>query len=474
MSVDSTHYDVVVIGAGLSGLSAATRLGMFGKKVLLLEKHYVVGGLNSFYAKGGKKFDVGLHALTNYPSEYSGKKSPLLKLCRQLRIPFDSLDLHEQSHSRISFPAKDLVFTNHFPDFLEQIDQYFPKSIDAFTKLLEKMEEFPAYSVDAPELSTREVLSNSDIEPQLGEMLLCPTCYYGSARPDDIDFPTFVMLFDAIFKQGLARPERGIRAILDPLCSKLKELGIERRMNAPVKRLHALNEKIEEIELESGESITAEKVISTCGGIETELLLSDFSSDKSTTKLGEFSIIESISVIQGTPKECGWEETVIFFNDSEKFDYNSPEELVDMRSGVICLPENYQSVSEISDFKLRITHPANFSKWDSLSKDEYQEQKSAFVSILLENGLQYLNNVKVNKESLSERILMTDTFTPKTIKRFTSHENGTLYGSPTKKRDGSTRFKNLFLAGTDQGYIGIVGAMLGGIAIANNRILRSG
>ena len=31
-----------------------------------------------------------------------------------------------------------------------------------------------------------------------------------------------------------------------------------------------------------------------------------------------------------------------------------------------------------------------------------------------------------------------------------------------------------FLAGTDQGYIGIVGAMLGGIAIANNRILRSG
>ena len=290
--MDSKHYDVVVIGAGLSGLSAATRLGMFGKKVLLLEKHYVVGGLNSFYAKGGKKFDVGLHALTNYPSEYSGKKSPLLKLCRQLRIPFDSLNLYEQSHSRISFPGKNLVFTNHFPDFLEQIHQHFPKSIDPFTKLLKKMEEFPAYSVDAPELSTREVLANSDIDPLLGEMLLCPTCYYGSARSDDIDFPTFVMLFDAIFKQGLARPERGIRAILDPLCKKLKELGIERHMNAGVKKLHARNEKIEEIELESGESITADKIISTCGGIETELLLSDFSSEKSTTELGEFSIIE--------------------------------------------------------------------------------------------------------------------------------------------------------------------------------------
>ena len=52
--VKSKLYDVVIIGAGLSGLAAALRLGMFGKQVLLLEKHYVVGGLNSFYAKEGK------------------------------------------------------------------------------------------------------------------------------------------------------------------------------------------------------------------------------------------------------------------------------------------------------------------------------------------------------------------------------------------------------------------------------------
>ena len=290
----------------------------------------MVGGLNSFYAKKSKKFDVGLHALTNYPSEYSGKKSPLLKLCRQLRIPFDSLDLHEQSYSRISFPGKDLVFTNHFPDFLEQIHQHFPKSIDPFAKLMNKMEGFPAYSVEAPELSTREILAHSEIEPMLGEMLLCPTCYYGSARTDDIDFPTFVMLFDAIFKQGLARPERGIRAILDPLCKKLKELGIERRMNAGVKKLHARNDKIEEIELESGESIKADKIISTCGGIETELLLSDHQSENSSTELGAFSVIETISVIQGTPKKFGWKETVIFFNTSEKFDYKCPNDLVDI------------------------------------------------------------------------------------------------------------------------------------------------
>ena len=137
--VENNTYDVAVIGAGLSGLSAALRLAMFGKKVLILEKHYVVGGLNSFYAKGGKKFDVGLHALTNFPSEDSGKKSPLFKLCRQLRIPLDSLQLKEQSFSRISFPEKELQFSNNFPNFVEEVNEKFPASIDAFGKLLKKM-----------------------------------------------------------------------------------------------------------------------------------------------------------------------------------------------------------------------------------------------------------------------------------------------------------------------------------------------
>ena len=92
---------------------------------------------------------------------------------------------------------------------------------------------------------------------------------------------------------------------------------------------------------------------------------------------------------------------------------------------------------------------------------------------ILRNGIRFLPSGKTQFTELKRRNLMTDTFTPRTIKRFTSHENGTLYGSPTKSRDGSTKFKNLFLAGTDQGYVGIVGAMLGGIAVANNQILRN-
>ncbi len=47
-----------------------------------------------------------------------------------------------------------------------------------------------------------------------------------------------------------------------------------------------------------------------------------------------------------------------------------------------------------------------------------------------------------------------------------------VYGSPVKIADGTTPWPNLFIAGTDQGYLGIVGAMLSGVSIVNRHILR--
>ncbi len=64
-----------------------------------------------------------------------------------------------------------------------------------------------------------------------------------------------------------------------------------------------------------------------------------------------------------------------------------------------------------------------------------------------------------------------DVFTPLTLERFTLHAEGALYGSPVKARDGKTSCGNLFLIGADQGFHGIVGAMLSGVAMANAHCL---
>ena len=77
------------------------------------------------------------------------------------------------------------------------------------------------------------------------------------------------------------------------------------------------------------------------------------------------------------------------------------------------------------------------------------------------------NIVKKLYPALDMEPNFVDIFTPTTIKKFTSHHGGTVYGSIDKSRDGKTPVDGLFLIGTDQGFLGIVGAMLSGISMAN-------
>ena len=171
----------------------------------------------------------------------------------------------------------------------------------------------------------------------------------------------------------------------------------------------------------------------------------------------------------------GWEETIVFYNDEEHFRYQCPTGLTDVLSGVICIPNNYRYSDDrrLEEGQLRVTCLANHDQWSQLEEKTYRDEKEWERSRMLEVALRHLPSEDGQKEELTRRTRLVDIFSPTTIRKFTRHKAGALYGSPRKSRDGSTSIENLHLAGADQGYVGIVGAMLGGVAVANNRILRN-
>jgi all-trans-retinol 13,14-reductase len=58
------HWDAIVIGSGLGGLTAAAYLATNGKRTVVLEQHYVAGGnAHVFRRKRMFEFDVGVHYL---------------------------------------------------------------------------------------------------------------------------------------------------------------------------------------------------------------------------------------------------------------------------------------------------------------------------------------------------------------------------------------------------------------------------
>src|SRR5437588_6457581 len=128
-------YDTIIIGAGMSGLAAGIRAAYYDQRVCILERHSAIGGLNSYYRLGGRNYDVGLHAVTNF-SPRGAKKGPLAKLLRQLRLTWDDFSLSPQVGSSIEFPDASLKFNNDFDLFRSDVHRQFPREQDNFERLV--------------------------------------------------------------------------------------------------------------------------------------------------------------------------------------------------------------------------------------------------------------------------------------------------------------------------------------------------
>ena len=64
-----SNYDVVVIGSGNAGLTAAVTAQRMGKKTLLVEKHNIPGGCATSFVRGDFEFEVALHQLSGLGTE---------------------------------------------------------------------------------------------------------------------------------------------------------------------------------------------------------------------------------------------------------------------------------------------------------------------------------------------------------------------------------------------------------------------
>lgn len=470
-----TNVDVLVVGAGMSGLAAGIRLAHFGKKVLLVDRHFSPGGLNGFYSRDGRVYDVGLHAMTNFVPAGT-KNAPLTKLLRQLRIRYDELDLCPQRGSAIHAFGNKIRFSNDFSLLESEIARAFPKEIDEFRRLDAFLREFDATALDAADASARECVASFTRSSELADTLFLPLSFYGSSVPDDMALPQFAIMWRSIFREGFARPHIGVRQIIRLLCKKFDDAGGIRKMRCGVKKFIVEKNRAVAAEMDDGSVVVAKKILSSAGADETLRLCSDAPATPEKIATGNaetrLSFCETISVLDADPaRDFNWNETIIFFNDAERFHYRRPETPIDPASGVVCIPNNYawsDPARAPKDGCLRATCLANYAFWKKIrasGEENYARAKSLAFETMLDAALAHLPDVSVEK--LRGKIVARDMFTPLTIERFTGKIDGAIYGSPKKNRTGTTRVENLFLCGTDQGFLGITGALLSGISMAN-------
>jgi phytoene dehydrogenase-like protein len=459
-------YDAIIIGAGMSGLAAGIRLAHFEKRVCIVERHTTIGGLNSFYRLRGRNYDVGLHAVTNYAAK-GARRGPMMRLLRQLRLSWDDLALAPQTLSEVVFPGARLQFSNDFELFQAEVRRAFPKQQDNLRRLLAELVDYDDFGCERGRRSARAVVGQIIDDPLLVEMLFCPLLFYGSASEHDMEFSHFSILFRSIFEEGMGRPREGVRRILKKLVRRFKELGGELRLRAGVRRIAVREGAVEKLVLDDGTELVARRVLSSAGWHETARLC-DLAPPGGGPPAGRITFVESMAVLNRLPRELGHDRTIVFFNDSPTFDYRVPDDLVDLRSGVICSPNNF--VYDLADGDspseglVRMSALANFDRWAALSGEDYRLAKLGWYDKMVASAIRFMPDFR-------GALVETDMFTPITVRRYTGHENGAVYGTPEKRYDGTTHLKNLFLCGNDQGLVGIVGTILSGITIANRYVL---
>ncbi len=139
-TLDRERFDVVIVGAGTGGLTAAALLARHGRSVLVVERHYVVGGNSTVFRRPGYAFDVGLH--------YIGSCEPHDAIPRILAasgvddLRFLRLGAGGRGDVFV-LPGMTLEVPNSLEGFLDVLEQRFPderRGIRRFGRLLAQLD----------------------------------------------------------------------------------------------------------------------------------------------------------------------------------------------------------------------------------------------------------------------------------------------------------------------------------------------
>ena len=130
-------FDAIVIGSGISGLTTATFLSKAGKRVLVLEGHFKVGGWTHTFQRGQYEWDVGIHYIGGV-----GKKNAFL------RRLFDEITEEQlqwepmpDNYDRMVFPDNSYNFLSGRDKFVDQLTEYFPeerKAIELYVDIVKQ------------------------------------------------------------------------------------------------------------------------------------------------------------------------------------------------------------------------------------------------------------------------------------------------------------------------------------------------
>ena len=284
------NFDVIVIGSGIGGLTAAGLLSRYGKRVIVCESHTVAGGAAHNFRRQGFEFDSG-------PSFYCG-----LSDARSLNPVKQVLDILGESLQTVPydplghyhFPEGSFAVYSNYQRYREEVAKITPqgaKELAEFEKrllpLYEAMKGIPTLALRSdwqliPILLSRYLLSLLKMLPNLPlvqssvgsvmdatvkdpwvRRLIDLECFLLSGlKASGTIAPEVAFMLGERSNTAIEYPLGGGSAIVNALVSGLKKSGGELRLGCHVEQIIVENGQAIGVKLQNNEIVKAPVVIS--------------------------------------------------------------------------------------------------------------------------------------------------------------------------------------------------------------------
>src|SRR3954465_9303759 len=220
------EYDVIVIGSGLAGLTAANVLARAGRSVLLLQQHYKLGGrAPGFKRPGGHIFDISLH----------GFPYGMVKSCRRYWSQEIADSIVQLRHIRFDNPMFSLTTSFNREDFTRLLTNDFkvdPAAVNAFFDAARGMNFYDEQTMTTRELFERFFPSREDVI----RLLMEPITYANGSTLEDPAI-SYGIVFSNFMSKGVFTFEGGTDKLIRLIEAELRKSGVDICINANVTRI---------------------------------------------------------------------------------------------------------------------------------------------------------------------------------------------------------------------------------------------
>ncbi len=453
------RYDVVVIGSGLGGLTAANILARQGRSVLLLEQHYKLGGLATWFKRpGGHIFDISLH----------GFPFGMVKSCKRYWSAEIANSIVPLEGVRFDNPMFSLTTKYNREDFTQLLQSQFgiaPQTIQDFFDTARGMNFYDEQETTTGQLFQKFFPGREDVV----RLLMEPITYANGSTLEDPAI-TYGIVFSNFMSKGVYVFRGGTDRLIKLMQKELESNGVDIAINSPAEKILIQGGKVVGVNV-GGRTIQTPVVVSNANLMNTlfglvgeEYLDRKFCDQARAVRVNNSStqVYMALAPDQTVDRSTG---DLLFSSTADRF---QTDLLLSRNITSRTFSFYYPDMRPEAKPRHLIVSSTNarWEDWCNLDDQSYQASKQDLIETTLDALEKYLPNCR-------EKIVHVEAATPRTFHHYTMHHHGSSFGTKFEglgvSRDLPQQIPGLYHAGS----VGIImsgwlGTINYGVIVSND------